>query len=206
MRVQLPSAPACEAMQPRLSNEGYEAADVIGTMAVGGGQNSTSHHFERQGHDSLVGKNVRTLRRLRRPQGDIIVTKKKWKKARRAAGKVVDYMALLGDTIDNIPRKRNRRKGAAELIRYGSVERASITRESQQTLREALQQRASSDDVKAARPNLHGRTGRNKSERAGIAATDTAAWGLYRNSVSVRCCANLAQKQRASLAEKRNAC
>jgi len=40
--------------------------------------------------------------------------------------KVVDYMALLGDTIDNIPGAKGiGEKGAAELIKkYGSVENA----------------------------------------------------------------------------------
>src|SRR5256714_7952743 len=58
--------------------------------------------------------------------------------------KVVDYMALLGDTIDNIPGAKGiGEKGAAELIRkYGSVESAldHAAEVSNKRYREALQQ------------------------------------------------------------------
>jgi DNA polymerase-1 len=60
------------------------------------------------------------------------------------AEKVVDYMALLGDTIDNIPGAKGiGEKGAAELIqKYGSVEKAleKADEVSNKRYREALQQ------------------------------------------------------------------
>src|SRR5437773_10302142 len=76
----------------------------------------------------LVGKNVRTLRTGSGGlKGDIIVDEKKVEELLGVPpGKVVDYMALLGDTIDNIPGAKGiGEKGAAELIKkYGSVESA----------------------------------------------------------------------------------
>jgi DNA polymerase-1 len=60
------------------------------------------------------------------------------------ADKVVDYMALLGDTIDNIPGAKGiGEKGAAELIqKYGSVEKALEKADEvpNKRYREALQQ------------------------------------------------------------------
>jgi len=54
----------------------------------------------------LVGKSVRTLRTgSGGAKGDIIVDAKKVEELLGVLPeKVVDYMALLGDTIDNIPR------------------------------------------------------------------------------------------------------
>ena len=58
--------------------------------------------------------------------------------------KVIDYMALMGDTIDNIPGAKGiGEKGAAELIqKYGSVEKALDNAEEvpNKRYREALQQ------------------------------------------------------------------
>src|SRR6202008_4019589 len=58
--------------------------------------------------------------------------------------KVVDYMALVGDTVDNIPGAKGiGEKGAAELIRkYGSVENAldHADQVPNKRYREALQQ------------------------------------------------------------------
>src|SRR5438445_7748246 len=94
----------------------------------------------------LVGKNVRTLRTGSGGlKGDIIVDEKKVEELLGVPpGKVVDYMALLGDTIDNIPGAKGiGEKGAAELIKkYGSVESAldHAGEVSNKRYREALQQ------------------------------------------------------------------
>jgi DNA polymerase-1 len=130
MRVQLPFVRRlCEAMRlPILEVKGYEADDVIGTMAVKAGKHNLEVLIVSNDKDmmQLVGKNVRTLRTgSGGAKGDILVDEKKVEEILGVApDKVVDYMALLGDTIDNIPGAKGiGEKGAAELIKkYGSVE------------------------------------------------------------------------------------
>src|SRR5437016_14071989 len=76
----------------------------------------------------LVGKNVRTLKTgSGGGKSDILVDEAKVQELLGVpAEKVVDYMALLGDTVDNIPGAKGiGEKGAAELItKYGTVENA----------------------------------------------------------------------------------
>src|SRR5437667_12861908 len=94
----------------------------------------------------LVGKNVRTLKTgSGGAKGDILVDEAKVQELLGVpAEKVVDYMALLGDTVDNIPGAKGiGEKGAAELItKYGSVEKARERAEevANKRYREALQQ------------------------------------------------------------------
>jgi DNA polymerase-1 len=94
----------------------------------------------------LVGKNVRTLRTgSGGAKSDIIVDEKRVEEILGVPpDKVVDYMALLGDTIDNIPGAKGiGEKGAAELIKkYGSVESALDHADEvpNKRYREALQQ------------------------------------------------------------------
>jgi DNA polymerase I len=132
MRVQLPFVRRlCEAMRlPVLEVKGYEADDVIGTMAVKAEKKNLDVLIVSNDKDmmQLVGKTVRTLRTgSGGAKGDIIVDEKKVEEILGVPPeKVVDYMALLGDTIDNIPGAKGiGEKGAAELIKkYGSVENA----------------------------------------------------------------------------------
>src|SRR5881396_3906391 len=150
MRVQLPFVRRlCEAMRlPVLEVTGYEADDVIGTMAVKAGNHNLEVLIVSNDKDmmQLVGKNVRTLRTGSGGlKGDIIVDEKKVEELLGVPpGKVVDYMALLGDTVDNIPGAKGfGEKGAAELIKkYGSVEKAldHADEVSNKRYREALQQ------------------------------------------------------------------
>jgi DNA polymerase-1 len=150
MRVQLPFVRRlCEAMRlPILEVKGYEADDVIGTMAVKAGKHNLEVLIVSNDKDmmQLVGKNVRTLRTgSGGAKGDIIVDEKKVEELLGVPPeKVVDYMALLGDTIDNIPGAKGiGEKGAAELIKkYGSVENAldHADEVSNKRYREALQQ------------------------------------------------------------------
>jgi len=150
MRVQLPFVRRlCEAMRlPMLEIKGYEADDVIGTMAVKAGNHNLDVLIVSNDKDmmQLVGKSVRTLRTgSGGAKGDIIVDEKKVEELLGVPPeKVVDYMALLGDTIDNIPGAKGiGEKGAAELIRkYGSVENAldHAAEVSNKRYREALQQ------------------------------------------------------------------
>src|SRR6266581_2329084 len=150
MRVQLPFVRRlCEAMRmPMLEVKGYEADDVIGTMAVKAAMHNLEVLIVSNDKDmmQLVGKSVRTLRTgSGGAKGDIIVDEKKVEEILGVPPeKVVDYMALLGDTIDNIPGAKGiGEKGAAELIRkYGSVESAldHAAEVSNKRYREALQQ------------------------------------------------------------------
>jgi DNA polymerase-1 len=150
MRVQLPFVRRlCEAMQlPILEVKGYEADDVIGTMAIKAGKQNLDVLIVSNDKDmmQLVGKHVRTLRTgSGGAKADIIVDEKKVEEILGVPPeKVVDYMALLGDTVDNIPGAKGiGEKGAAELIKkYGNVENAldHAGEVSNKRYREALQQ------------------------------------------------------------------
>jgi DNA polymerase-1 len=150
MRMQLPFVRRlCEAMRlPMLEMKGYEADDVIGTIAVKAEKHNLEVLIVSNDKDmmQLVGKSVRTLRTgSGGAKGDIIVDEKKVEEILGVPPeKVVDYMALLGDTIDNIPGAKGiGEKGAAELIKkYGSVENAldHADEVSNKRYREALQQ------------------------------------------------------------------
>jgi DNA polymerase-1 len=150
MRVQLPFVKRlCEALQmPILEVKGYEADDVIGTMAVKAAKQDMDVLIVSNDKDmmQLVGKNVRTLKTGSGGlKGDILIDEKKVEEILGVTPeKVVDYMALLGDTIDNIPGAKGiGEKGAAELInKYGSVETALDHADEvlNKRYREALQQ------------------------------------------------------------------
>src|SRR6267378_1819160 len=150
MRVQLPFVRRlCEAMRlPILEIKGYEADDVIGTMAVKAGKHNLEVLIVSNDKDmmQLVGENVRTLRTgSGGAKGDVIVDEEKVQELLGVpAEKVVDYMALLGDTIDNIPGAKGiGEKGAAGLIqKYGKVETALDHADEvpNKRYREALQQ------------------------------------------------------------------
>ena len=121
MSVQLPFVRRlCEAMRlPILEVQGYEADDVIGTMAVKASEQNLDVLIISNDKDmmQLVGKNVRTLKTGSGGlKGDIVVDAAKVEELLGVPPeKVVDYMALLGDTIDNIPGAKGiGEKGAAE--------------------------------------------------------------------------------------------
>src|SRR5260370_813451 len=150
MRVQLPFVGRLwEARRlPVLEVKGYEADDVIGTMAVKAGKHNLEVLIVSNDKDmmQLVSKSVRTLRTGSGGlKGDIIVDEKTVEELLGVPPeKVVDYMALHGDTIDNIPGAKGiGEKGAAELIKkYGSVESALDHADEvpNKRYREALQQ------------------------------------------------------------------
>src|SRR2546426_7312089 len=150
MRVQLPYVRAlCEAMRlPILEEKGYEADDVIGTIAKQAAKQDFEVLIVSNDKDmmQLVGKNIRTLKTSSGvAKGDVIVDEAKVQELLGVpAEKVVDYMALLGDSVDNIPGAKGiGEKGAAELIKkYGSVEKAldHADEVSNKRYREALQQ------------------------------------------------------------------
>lgn len=150
MRVQIPLVRRlCEAMRlPILEERGFEADDVIGTIAKQAAKEGFEVLIVSNDKDmmQLVGKNVRTLKTgSGGAKGDILVDEAKVQELLGVpAEKVVDYMALLGDTVDNIPGAKGiGEKGAAELItKYGKVENAldHAAEVSNKRYREALQQ------------------------------------------------------------------
>ena len=150
MGVQLPYVRRlCEAMRmPILELDGYEADDVIGTMAKKAAANKIDVLVISNDKDmmQLVNPGVRILRTgSGGAKADTIVDAAKVTEILGVPpGKVIDLMALLGDTVDNIPGAKGiGEKGATELIqKYGSVESAldHADEVTNKRYREALQQ------------------------------------------------------------------
>jgi len=150
MKVQLPYVRRlCEAMRlPILELDGYEADDVIGTMATKGSAKKLDVMVISNDKDmmQLVNSGVRILRTgSGGAKADIIVDAQKVEEILGVPpGKVSDLMALLGDNVDNIPGAKGiGEKGATELIqKFGSVESAleHADEVANKRYREALQQ------------------------------------------------------------------
>jgi DNA polymerase I len=150
MSVQLPYVRRlCEAMElPILELDGYEADDVIGTMAKKGVEKNLEVLVISNDKDmmQLVNEGVKILRTgTGGAKADVIVDAAKVEEILGVPpSKVIDLMALLGDTVDNIPGAKGiGEKGATELIKkYGSVENAleHAAEVPNKRYREALQQ------------------------------------------------------------------
>jgi DNA polymerase I len=150
MRVQLPYVKKlCQAMRmPILEMAGFEADDVIGTLAKKAAESDVEVLVVSNDKDmmQLVGKNVRTLRTgTGGAKADVIVDEKRVQEILGVPPeRVIDVMALMGDTVDNIPGAKGiGEKGATELIqRYGTVENALAHADEvpNKRYREALQQ------------------------------------------------------------------
>src|SRR5258705_6097119 len=133
---------------PILEMAGFEADDVIGTLAKKAAESDVEVLVVSNDKDmmQLVGKNVRTLRTgTGGAKADVIVDESRVTEILGVpAERVVDYMALVGDTVDNIPGAKGiGEKGAAELIqKYGTVENAMEHADEvpNKRYREALQQ------------------------------------------------------------------
>jgi len=150
MRVQLPYVRRmCEAMRlPMLEVQGYEADDVIGAIATQAAKKKLQVLIITNDKDmmQLVNHDVRVLRTASGgAKADVIVDAERVKEILGVPPeKVIDVMALMGDTVDNIPGAKGiGEKGAKELIqKYGSVEQAldHADEVSNKRYREALQQ------------------------------------------------------------------
>jgi DNA polymerase I len=150
MRVQLPYVKKlCQAMRlPILEVMGFEADDVIGTLAKKAAAVGLEVLVVSNDKDmmQLVEKNVRTLRTgSGGAKADVIVDETRVQEILGVPPeRVIDLMALMGDTVDNIPGARGiGEKGATELIqKYGSVENAldHAHEVANKRYREALQQ------------------------------------------------------------------
>jgi len=145
LSVQLPYVrKLCEAMRlPILAERGYEADDVIGTLAVQAAKRKLDIYIVTSDKDmlQLVGGPVRVLIPTKQ---DLLVDEAKVVELMGVPPKKVpDIMALMGDSIDNIPGAKGiGEKGARELIqRFGSVEKAldSADKVEGKRYREALQ-------------------------------------------------------------------
>jgi DNA polymerase I len=118
---------ACEAMRlPILEEAGFEADDIIGTLALQATKKKLDTFIVTSDKDmlQLVSPCVRCLIPTKQ---DLIVDEAKVQELLGVPpDKVVDIMALMGDSIDNIPGAKGiGDKGARELIvKYGSVEAA----------------------------------------------------------------------------------
>ncbi len=150
MRLQLPYVrKLCEALRlPILELQGYEADDVLGAMAKQAAKKNLEVLLVTNDKDmmQLVTAGVRILRTgSGGAKADIIVDEKRVEEILGVPPeKVIDVMALMGDTVDNIPGAKGiGEKGATELIqKYGSVERALDHADEvpNKRYREALQQ------------------------------------------------------------------
>jgi len=121
----------CEALRlPVIQYDGFEADDVLGALSVQAAKQKLDVLLVTNDKDmmQLVGSGVRVLRPgTGGMKNDVIVDSAKVKEILGVTPEqVVDYMALFGDSIDNIPGAKGiGEKGAAELIqKYGTVENA----------------------------------------------------------------------------------
>ncbi|MDP9146728.1 MAG: DNA polymerase I [Acidobacteriota bacterium] len=166
LSIQLPFVRRlCEAMRlPILEWDGYEADDVLGALAKQAVKENVDVLLITNDKDmmQLVNHGVRILRTgAGAAKSDVIVDEKKVQEILGVPpNKVIDVMALMGDTIDNIPGARDpnekpapgeRRKpgigevGARELIlQFGSAEEAlrRAAEVKRSSYREALQKHA----------------------------------------------------------------
>jgi DNA polymerase I len=127
---------------PILELAGYEADDVIGTLARKAAEQSYSVYVVSSDKDMLQLVNDQ-IHVLNPPKDNLICDGKKVEEILGVPPeKVVDVMALRGDTIDNIPGAPGiGDKGSVELIqRFGSVEQAiaSAAEVEKKTYRESL--------------------------------------------------------------------
>ena len=139
----------CEALRlPILEYDGFEADDVLGALAEQAAKQKLDVLLVTNDKDmmQLVGDGVRVLRAgTGGIKNDVIVDRAKVKEILGVTPEqVVDYMALFGDSIDNIPGAKGiGEKGAAELIqKYNNVENVleHAAEVPNKRYREALQQ------------------------------------------------------------------
>jgi DNA polymerase I len=139
----------CEGLSlAMIEYDGYEADDILGALAKQAAQQKLDVLLVTNDKDmmQLVGNGVRVLRPgTGGMKNDVIVDKAKVQEILGVTPEqVVDYMALFGDSIDNIPGAKGiGEKGAAELIqKYGTVESAldHAAEVPNKRYREALQQ------------------------------------------------------------------
>jgi DNA polymerase-1 len=139
----------CEGLSlEMIERDGFEADDLLGALAEQAAKQRLDVLVVTNDKDmmQLVGDGVRVLRPgTGGMKNDVIVDRAKVQEILGVTPEqVVDYMALFGDSIDNIPGAKGiGEKGAAELIqKYGTVESALDHADEvpNKRYREALQQ------------------------------------------------------------------
>lgn len=107
---------------PIIRVKGYEADDVIGTLALQAEEDGKEVFIVTADKDlaQLVGDNVRMMDTMRDVVYDAELVRKKWGVP---PNQIRDYLALVGDKVDNIPGVAGiGQKGAATLLeKYGSI-------------------------------------------------------------------------------------
>jgi DNA polymerase-1 len=134
LSVQLPMVQRlCQVMRlPALGKAGYEADDVIGTLSRQAAERGLEVFIVTADKDMLQLVRDHTpgggsVRVFNPGKGDLLADEKKVEELMGVPpARVTDVMALMGDSIDNIPGARGiGEKGARELIqKYGSAEAA----------------------------------------------------------------------------------
>jgi DNA polymerase I len=109
LSIQLPFVRRfCQAMRlPTLELPGYEADDIIGTLAHAAAQKNLDVYIVTSDKDlmQLVSEDIRILNPAK---GDLVIDEKKVEEIMGVPPKKVpDVMALMGDSIDNIPGARD---------------------------------------------------------------------------------------------------
>ena len=113
---------------PVVRKEGFEADDVMGTLATRAAQEGFEVYCATPDKDAaqLVGPHIRLFRPGHGKEGPTIYdearVKEHWSLA--APAQMIDYLALAGDTSDNIPGIRGvgEKTASTLLAQYGSVE------------------------------------------------------------------------------------
>ena len=108
---------------PQVSMEGYEADDIIGTAAVGWKDNFDQILIASGDKDlmQLIGYNVKMVDTMKNIIYDVDKVKEKMGVE---PAQIVDYLAMVGDSSDNIPGMRGiGPKGAIKLLQeYGTLD------------------------------------------------------------------------------------
>ncbi len=125
LRVQIPYIQKVVEVHdfPTLRIEGVEADDVIGTLTRQALEQGHEVHIISADKDfaQLICDDVRMIDTMRDVTYDAELVRKKWGVA---PNKIVDLLALMGDSVDNVPGVPGiGQKGAAELLaKYGSLD------------------------------------------------------------------------------------
>lgn len=108
---------------PRLSVPGYEADDVIGTLTRVAREQGVEVHIISGDKDfaQLIGDGVRMVDTMRDVTYDAELVRKKWGVPPE---RFIDYLAILGDKVDNIPGVPGiGKKGATDLLeQFGDLQ------------------------------------------------------------------------------------
>ena len=111
---------------PTIGIAGYEADDIIGSIATQFGKDDTEVYIVSADKDfmQLVNQNVFMYKPLKWPEFEIVDHNKVVEKYGIAPAQVVDMLAIMGDSADNVPGVHGiGEKGATKLLKsFGSLD------------------------------------------------------------------------------------